>query len=243
MLQKQQDLWEDAHREALSKASSSPGMSETVAETQADTGRNSPSIAGANNSHRRSASADFCQLIESDMENLRQGHLRTSRRNNEVGRSDSRASIPNSSFTSSGNKQSLPIHLISAKNEQKVNPKNPQQIPTKLSGQSSASSLSGISQKLPFKLASSTSASSLPSQGSGSSLQANNSSSSLNQKSFTSSRPSSNTKPPSSLMGVMKLAQPGGSKGKSPSNMSSDGKQGSPKQDQKGNKTDGVIYF
>ena len=235
MLQKQQDLWEDAHREALSKASNSPGMSETVTETQADTGRNSPSISGANNSHRRSASADFCQLIENDMENLKQGHLRTSRRYNDVGRSDSRASIPNSSFTSSVNKQSLPIHLISAKNEQKVNPKNPQQIPTKLSGQSLVS-LSGISQKLPFRLASSTSASSLPSQGSGGSLQTNNNSSSLNQKSYTPNVSSS-------LKGVMKLAQPGGSKGKSPGNVSSDGKQGSPKQDQKGNKTDGVMYF
>jgi hypothetical protein len=170
------------------------------------------------------------------MENLKQGHLRTSRRYNDVGRSDSRASIPNSSFTSSVNKQSLPIHLISAKNEQKVNPKNPQQIPTKLSGQSSVSSLSGISQKLPFRLASSTSASSLPSQGSGGSLQTNNNSSSLNQKSYTPNVSSS-------LKGVMKLAQPGGSKGKSPGNVSSDGKQGSPKQDQKGNKTDGVIYF
>ena len=228
MLQIQQDLWEATHREALSKVSNSPGMSETVTETQTDNGRNSPSISGANNSHRRSASADFCQLIENDMENLKQGHLRTSRRYIEVGRSDSRASIPNSSFTSSVNKQSLPIHLISAKNEQKVNPKNPQQIPTKLSGQSSVSSLSGISQKLSFRLASSTSTSSLPSQGSGGSLQTNNSSSLLKS---------------SSLKGVMKLAQPGGSKGKSSGIVSSDGKQGSPKQDQKGNKTDGVIYF
>jgi hypothetical protein len=77
-------------------------------------------------------------------------------------------------------------------------------------------------------LASSTSTSSLPSQGSGGSLQTNNSSSLLKS---------------SSLKGVMKLAQPGGSKGKSSGIVSSDGKQGSPKQDQKANKTDGVIYF
>ena len=174
------------------------------------------------------------------MENLRQGHFPHSRRTIDVSRSDSRASIPNSSFTSNVNKQSLPIHLISAKNEQKVIQKNPQQIPTKLSGHSSASSLSNISQKLPFKLASSNSASSLPSQGSN--IPTNNNSS-LNQKSYTSNRSTSNPKPSSSLSGVLKLAQPGG-KGKSPGQTQSpDIKQGSPKQDQKGNKSDGVIYF
>ncbi|XP_071171843.1 rho guanine nucleotide exchange factor 18-like isoform X37 [Mytilus edulis] len=239
MLQRQQDLWEEAHH--MSKTNSSPGMTNNDVETRPDKGRSSPANLENNNSHRRSASADFCQMIENDMENLRQGHLKTSRRGTDVSRSDSRASIPNSSFTS--NKMNLPIHLISAKNEQKVNPINPQQIPTKLlSGQSSASSLS---HKLPFKLASSNSASSLPSQGSSSQLPTNASSSSLNQKSYTSNR--GNTKQPaapSQLMGVMKLAQPGGSKAKSPgSNMSSDGKQGSPKPDQKGNKSDGVIYF
>ncbi|XP_063434226.1 rho guanine nucleotide exchange factor 28-like isoform X7 [Mytilus trossulus] len=239
MLQRQQDLWEEAHQ--MSKTNSSPGMTNNDVETRPDKGRSSPANLENNNSHRRSASADFCQMIENDMENLRQGHLKTSRRGTDVSRSDSRASIPNSSFTS--NKMNLPIHLISAKNEQKVNPINPQQIPTKLlSGQSSASSLS---HKLPYKLASSNSASSLPSQGSSSQLPTNASSSSLNQKSYTSNR--GNTKQPgapSQLMGVMKLAQPGGAKPKSPgSNMSSDGKQGSPKPDQKGNKSDGVIYF
>lgn len=239
MLQRQQDLWEEAHH--MSKTNSSPGMTNNDVETRPDKGRSSPANLENNNSHRRSASADFCQMIENDMENLRQGHLKTSRRGTDVSRSDSRASIPNSSFTS--NKMNLPIHLISAKNEQKVNPINPQQIPTKLlSGQSSASSLS---HKLPFKLASSNSASSLPSQGTSSQLPTNASSSSLNQKSYTSNR--GNTKQPaapSQLMGVMKLAQPGSAKAKSPgSNMSSDGKQGSPKPDQKGNKSDGVIYF
>ncbi|XP_052101197.1 A-kinase anchor protein 13-like isoform X3 [Mytilus californianus] len=239
MLQRQQDLWEEAHQQSLSKISSSPGMTNNDIETRPDKGRSSPANVESNNSHRRSASADFCQLIENDMENLRQGHLKTSRRGTDVSRSDSRASIPNSSFTS--NKMNLPIHLISAKNEQKVNPINPQQIPTKLSGQNSASSLS---HKLPFKLASSNSASSLPTQGSSSQLPTNASSSSLNQKSYTSNRANTKLPGPSQLMGVMKLAQPGGAKGKSPvSNVSSDGKQGSPKQDQKGNKSDGVIYF
>lgn len=226
MLQKQQDLWEEAHREALKTAGAEP-------ETHADTGRSSPAFA----KHRRSASEDFCQLIESDMENLRQGHLKTTRRGTDVTRSDSRASIPNASFTSSANRQGLPIHLISAKNETKAHVKNPQQIPAKLSGQGSSSSLSGISQKLPFKLATSNSAGSLTTaSGTSSGVQPYTSSSSLNQKSYTSNRAVPNSKQSSSSMltGVMKLAQPG-NKGKQPHHGSpTDGKQGSPKQDQKG---------
>lgn len=233
MLQRQQDLWEEAHREA----SKTSGTMEP--ETHADTGRSSPAFV----KHRRSASEDFCSLIESDMENLRQGHLKTSRRGMDVTRSDSRASIPNASFTSSANRQGLPIHLISAKNETKAKLNNPQQIPTKLSGQGSSSSLSGISQKLPFKLSTSNSAGALPSAAATSSgVQHNASSSSLNQKSYTSNKavPNSKQSPTSMLTGVMKLAQPGG-KGKPQA--PTDNKQGSPKPDQKGGKSDGVIYF
>ncbi|XP_021348767.1 A-kinase anchor protein 13-like isoform X3 [Mizuhopecten yessoensis] len=206
--------------------SSAPGVSQLSSsesrDTHSDFGQvtkrdNSPSSAQAN--HRRSASADFCQMIENDMDRLRQGNMKTSRREVTASRSDSRAGM-----SSSASKKNLPEHLLSAKNEQKVSGiKVQQQLPTRSglsTGQGSSSSLMGkgsssVQQVLPFKLAASGSNNSVNSVG-GAAGHPNNSAS---QKSYhsrtnmTSSKQSSS----SSLSRIMKLAEPGSNKCRSSS--------------------------
>lgn len=225
--QAQIELWEnqlkrDGH---LPKNASAPGMSQLgmseMRESHPDIGQvtkrdTSPSSAPAN--HRRSASADFCQMIENDMDRLRQGNVKTSRREGVPSRSDSRCGV-----TSSASKKNLPEHLLSAKNEQKVpGVKVQQQIPSRSGlssnfGQGSASNVgkgsSSVQQVLPFKLAGSG--------GSSSSLNSGqpNSSASQGHKSFQSrtNLASSKQMSSSSLSRIMKLAEPGANKGRSSS--------------------------
>ncbi|XP_060070706.1 A-kinase anchor protein 13-like [Ylistrum balloti] len=218
-------LWESQLRK--DGHSSAPGVSQLSSsesyDSHTDFGQvtkrdNSPSSAQAN--HRRSASADFCQMIENDMDRLRQGNVKTSRREMATSRSDSRAGL-----SSSASKKNLPEHLLSAKNEQKVSGiKVQQQLPARsgLSGQASSSSIMGkggsVQQVLPFKLAASGSNSSINSISGVVGPQ--NNSASQGQKSY---HPRSNMMPnkqpssSSSLSRIMKLAEPGSSKGRSSS--------------------------
>lgn len=167
------------------------------------------------NSHRRSASADFCSTIEGDLERLRSGPVKT-RRELPLRPDQSRGSgiHVTPSFSSSvssklaGNKnQQLPVHLYSAKNEHKKSAS-----PSQLS--QSVGSGKGVQQVLPFKLAdatggkSSTQTGPPPMSGSQSVSNLYKSNRPQHQKSSSSS---------SLLGGVLKLAEPGG-KGKAPNN-------------------------
>ncbi|XP_052700922.1 rho guanine nucleotide exchange factor 28-like isoform X10 [Crassostrea angulata] len=223
--QRQIDLWQQekmSHRDSpIEKTISAPGM---VALRDKDSLEGTSSTdpkpmsypdSPNQNSHRRSASADFCSTIESDLERLRSGHVKT-RRELPLRPDQTRGSgIPNTpSFSSSvssklaGNKnQQLPLHLYSAKNEHKKSAS-----PSQLS--QSVGSGKGVQQVLPFKLAdttggkSSTQAGPPPMSGSQSVSNLYKSNRPQHQKSSSSS---------SLLGGVLKLAEPGG-KGKSPNN-------------------------
>lgn len=223
--QRQIDLWQQeklSHRDSpIEKTISAPGMvvlrDKDSLEGTSSTDPKSTSYPDSpnQNSHRRSASADFCSTIESDLERLRSGHVKT-RRELPLRPDQTRGSgIPNTpSFSSSvssklaGNKnQQLPLHLYSAKNEHKKSAS-----PSQLS--QSVGSGKGVQQVLPFKLAdttggkSSTQAGPPPMSGSQSVSNLYKSNRPQHQKSSSSS---------SLLGGVLKLAEPGG-KGKSPNN-------------------------
>ncbi|XP_069137143.1 rho guanine nucleotide exchange factor 18-like isoform X6 [Argopecten irradians] len=212
-------LWEsqlrkDGHSSAhgVSQLSSSESYESHPDFGQVTKRDNSPGSAQAN--HRRSASADFCQMIENDMDRLRQGNVKTSRREMAPSRSDSRAGL-----SSSASKKNLPEHLLSAKNEQKVSGiKVQQQIPTRsglTSGQGSSSNLMGkggsVQQVLPFKLAASGS-----SIHSGATAPQNSASQGQKSYSRTNMMPNKQSSS-SSLSRVMKLAEPGSNKGRSSS--------------------------
>ncbi|XP_033750595.1 A-kinase anchor protein 13-like isoform X3 [Pecten maximus] len=215
-------LWESQLRK--DGHSSAPGVTQLSGseshDTHSDFGQvtkrdNSPSNAQAN--HRRSASADFCQMIENDMDRLRQGNVKTTRREMAASRSDSRAGL-----SSSASKKNLPEHLLSAKNEQKVSGiKVQQQIPTRsglATGQVSSSSMMGkgssVQQVLPFKLAASGSNSSLNSGAAGPQNSASQGQKPYNSR--TNMMPNKQSSS-SSLSRIMKLAEPGSSKGRSSS--------------------------
>ncbi|XP_061172276.1 A-kinase anchor protein 13-like isoform X3 [Saccostrea echinata] len=162
------------------------------------------------NSHRRSASADFCSMIEGDLERLKSGHMKTTRRELPVRPDQPRGVQATASFSSSvssklaGNKsQKLPAHLLSAKNEQKKSGS-----PSPLS--QTVGSNKGVQQVLPFKLADAGSKS-VSQQITGSQSVSNL---------YKSNRPQQQQKSSSSsslLGGVLKLAEPG-AKGKTPNN-------------------------
>lgn len=162
------------------------------------------------NSHRRSASADFCSMIEGDLERLKSGHMKTTRRELPARPDQPRGVQAAASFSSSvssklaGNKsQKLPAHLLSAKNEQKKSGS-----PSPLS--QSTGSNKGVQQVLPFKLA--------DVGGKSGSQQITGSQSVSNL--YKSNRPQQQQKSSSSsslLGGVLKLAEPG-AKGKTPNN-------------------------
>lgn len=241
VLQKQIDMWEQGkssshkdkdsshHGQSLPKHASSPGMG-TTHHHSLDQDKGTDSVekrqkscddASQNNTHRRSASADFCQAIEDDLERLRQGSQPRSMRREMPTRSDSRASV--SSVSSA--KQNLPMHLLSAKNEQR----HAKQLPTRhVPSQSSGTPPPpGVQQVLPHKLAASTSSGALTGQssnnnsaiqspsGASASLSGSSSTSSLSHK--LSNRPKNSGAPPASNLSLlMKLAEPN-SKGRTAS--------------------------
>ncbi|KAJ8299846.1 hypothetical protein KUTeg_022593 [Tegillarca granosa] len=241
VLQKQIDMWEQGkssshkdkdsshHGQSLPKHASSPGMA-TTHHHSLDQDKGTDSVekrqkscddASQNNTHRRSASADFCQAIEDDLERLRQGSQPRSMRREMPTRSDSRASV--SSVSSA--KQNLPMHLLSAKNEQR----HAKQLPTRhVPSQSSGTPPPpGVQQVLPHKLAASTSSGALTGQssnnnsaiqspsGASASLSGSSSTSSLSHK--LSNRPKNSGAPPASNLSLlMKLAEPN-SKGRTAS--------------------------
>lgn len=221
--QKQIDLWQQeklAHRDSpVEKSVSSPGMvvlrDREGLEGSSSTDPKSYPDSPNQNSHRRSASADFCSTIEGDLERLRAGHVKTRRelplRPDQTRGSGIHVTPSFSSSVSSklaGNKnQQLPVHLLSAKNEQKKS-SSPSQF------SQSTGSNKGVQQVLPFKLA--------DAGGAGKPPQANNpvpmSGSQSVSNLYKSNRPQQQKSSSSSslLGGVLKLAEPG-SKGR-PSN-------------------------
>lgn len=223
--QKQIDLWQQeklAHRDSpIEKTVIAPGMvvlrdkDSLEGTSSTDPKPTSYPDSPNQNSHRRSASADFCSTIEGDLERLRSGHVRTRRelppRPDQTRGSGIHVTPSFSSSVSSklaGNKsQQLPVHLLSAKNEQKKSAS-----PSQLS--QSVGSGKGVQQVLPFKLADATGGKS-STQAGPPPMSASQSVSSL----YKSNRPQHQKSSSSSslLGGVLKLAEPGG-KGKSPNN-------------------------
>lgn len=100
------------------------------------------------NTHRRSPSGDFCSTVEGDLERLSLDNVQTWR---DLCLRDDIPSFPSSvSSKLVGNKnQQLPVHLLSAKNEQKKSAS-----PSQLS--QSVGSGKEVQQVLPFKLADAT---------------------------------------------------------------------------------------
>ncbi|XP_078313770.1 rho guanine nucleotide exchange factor 28-like isoform X2 [Crassostrea virginica] len=219
--QKQIDLWQQeklAHRDSpVEKSVSSPGMvvlrDREGLEGSSSTDPKSYPDSPNQNSHRRSASADFCSTIEGDLERLRAGHVKTRRelplrpdqtRGSGIHVTPSFSSSVSSKLAGSKNQQ-LPVHLLSAKNEQKKS-SSPSQF------SQSTGSNKGVQQVLPFKLA--------DAGGAGKPPQANNpvpmSGSQSVSNLYKSNRPQQQKSSSSSslLGGVLKLAEPG-IKGKS----------------------------
>ena len=226
MWEKDRGIAHKDHESSITKTASSPGFVQlrdhsNNSESQ-DYGENkSPNM----NAHRRSASADFCQTIESDLEKLRTGQMKTSRRELPA-RPEQKTSIQSvPSFSSNlnsrlGGGKQLPVHLLSAKNEQKTGVKAKNQIPS--FGQQVlklAASANNSGTSTSDKPVTTGTSSNIPVNSSSSGhLTGSQSSASLSSKShpkhLSQQQPKSSST--SSLSGVLKLAEPGG-KGRSSS--------------------------
>ncbi|KAK3098961.1 hypothetical protein FSP39_024733 [Pinctada imbricata] len=231
--QKQIDMWEKDkgishkdHDPTLTKTVSSPGMVQLRDHSSGNestdySDKSSPNL----NNHRRSASADFCQAIENDLEKIRSGQMKSLRR--ELPTRPEQKTLQNTpSFSSSitaklgGGQKPLPMHLLSAKNEQKTGIKAKQQIPSSFGQQVLPLRLSGSSVSTSDKPVSGGSSinSAVNSNTSGHMTGSQSSANLPSVKSLSKlvSPQQSKSSSTSSLSGVLKLAEPGG-KGRSSS--------------------------